>query len=157
MPATLEFFALPAIDDLVNATARLAVACLFGGLLGLERESVGKPAGFRTHMLVALGAALLTLLIVQEGSAGDLSRVMQGIAAGIGFIGAGTIIKQHNTGQVEGLTTAANIWLTAAIGVGAGAGRLYVAAIATVCALLILKVATKAEGKEPGSDTHERK
>jgi putative Mg2+ transporter-C (MgtC) family protein len=156
MPTTLEFLAVPTIDTLVNAAARFAVACMFGGLIGFERESVGKPAGLRTHMLVALGSALLTLLIVQEGSPGDLSRVMQGIAAGIGFIGAGTILKQQNTGQIEGLTTAASIWLTAAIGVSAGAGKLYMAAIATGCALVILKVILKAERKDDASDTTTR-
>jgi putative Mg2+ transporter-C (MgtC) family protein len=139
MTATLELFALPPLDELVSMVVRLVIAAALGGLLGLERESVGKPAGVRTHMLVALGAALLTLLITEEGSPSDVSRVMQGIAAGIGFIGAGTILKQRETGEVAGLTTAASIWLTAAVGVGAGAGRLYVVMVATLCALLILK------------------
>lgn len=147
MPSTLELFTLPAADDLLSMVIRLTVAAAFGGLLGLERESVGKPAGVRTHMLVALGSAALTLLIAEEGTSSDVSRVIQGIAAGVGFIGAGTILKQRETGEVAGLTTAASIWLTAAVGVGAGVGRLYVALIATVCALLILRFARSDDKK----------
>ena len=148
MPSTLELFAFPAVDDLLSMLIRLVVAGALGGLLGLDRESVGKPAGVRTHMLVALGSAVLMLLIAEEGTPSDASRVMQGIAAGIGFIGAGTILKQRETGEVAGLTTAASIWLTAAVGIGVGVGRLYVAMAATVCALLILKFA-KPNEKSP--------
>ena len=151
MPSTLELFTPPAIDDLLSMAVRLGVAAALGGLLGFERESVGKPAGVRTHMLVALGAALLTLLISEEGSPSDVSRVVQGIAAGIGFIGAGTILKQRERGEIVGLTTAASIWMTAAVGVGAGAGRLYVVMIATACALLILKLFAKSEEQSPFS------
>jgi putative Mg2+ transporter-C (MgtC) family protein len=143
MESILELLALPSPGELISAVVRLVVASALGGVLGLERESVGKPAGVRTHMMVALGAALLMLLIVQDGTPSDASRVMQGIAAGVGFIGAGTILKQRDTGDIVGLTTAASVWLTAAVGVGAGIGRLYLSIIATVCGLLILKAFAK--------------
>ena len=109
--------------------------------MGYEREQAGKAAGLRTHMLVALGAALFVLVPQQAGvSAGDLTRVMQGLCAGIGFLGAGAILKPRQEGEIEGLTTAAGIWLTAAIGVAAGIGRESTALLSTVLALIILGV-----------------
>jgi putative Mg2+ transporter-C (MgtC) family protein len=116
---------------------RLLVAAVFGGLIGLERQWKGKRAGLRTHMLVALGAALFVISMQPDGSPDAGSRVVQGVAAGIGFIGAGAILKdQHDS--VKGLTTAADIWLTAAIGVMVGLGRGSTALLATVLALVIL-------------------
>jgi putative Mg2+ transporter-C (MgtC) family protein len=110
-----------------------------GGLLGYERERHGKAAGLRTHMLVALGAALFVLVPQQTGvSDGDLTRVLQGLIAGIGFLGAGSIIKGHEEKEIHGLTTAAGIWLTAAIGVAVGMGREATAVLATLLALVIL-------------------
>jgi putative Mg2+ transporter-C (MgtC) family protein len=146
MPTTHELLSLPSFDELVSTAVRLLLAALLGGLLGHERESMGKPAGLRTHTLVALGSAVLALLITQNGSADDLSRVIQGVAAGIGFIGAGTILKQVNSGEVVGLTTAANIWLTAAVGLSAGAGRLYLPIVTTLLALIVLQVLPRPEG-----------
>ena len=112
---------------------------LLGGLLGWEREHAGKAAGVRTHMLVAMGAALFVLVAQQAGiEAADNSRVLQGIIAGVGFLGAGTILKGDAESQVKGLTTAAGIWLTAAIGVAAGLGREATAVLSTVLALVVL-------------------
>jgi putative Mg2+ transporter-C (MgtC) family protein len=132
---------------------RLLMAAVFGGLIGFERQSHGKRAGLRTHMLVALGAALF-VVSQYDGTPDSGSRVVQGIAAGIGFLGAGAILKdQHDT--VKGLTTAADIWLTAAIGVTAGLGRGSTALLATVLALVILAVLPRCEkwaGLSPPSD-----
>jgi putative Mg2+ transporter-C (MgtC) family protein len=101
---------------------RLLVAGSLGALLGWERTQSGKAAGLRTHILVAIGSASLVAVAMQSGFPPDpLSRVLQGLVAGIGFIGAGCIMKSE--GQISGLTTAAGIWLTAAVGVTAGLGR----------------------------------
>ena len=125
--------------QVVRVVIRVIAAALLGALLGWERERAGKPAGLRTHMLVALGAALFVLFPAEAGMAiGDLSRVIQGVATGIGFIGAGTILKRAESEQVEGLTTAASIWLTGAIGMSVGAGQLWLSALCAVSAWVIL-------------------
>ena len=118
---------------------RLTVATLLGGIVGFERHREGKSAGLRTHMLVALGAALFTL-IPQEAhmDTADLSRVIQGVAAGIGFLGAGTILKLEEQHRIEGLTSAASVWLTAAIGMAIGAGWLWPAVVGVVWGWIIL-------------------
>lgn len=135
----LEFSDLPDLEQALRVVIRLSLAALLGGLLGFERELSGKSAGVRTHMLVAVGAALFVLVPQQAGaSVGDLTRVLQGLVAGIGFLGAGTIIKGSDTEHVKGLTTAAGIWLTAAIGIAAGMGREATALLSTMLALLIL-------------------
>ncbi|WP_395059684.1 MgtC/SapB family protein [Polaromonas sp.] len=130
------------LDDLAQTTrvvVRLTVAAVLGGLLGWEREHKGQAAGVRTHMLVAMGAALFVLVSQQIGMAqDDMSRVIQGITAGVGFLCAGTILKGDKAGEVKGLTTAAGLWLTAAMGVAAGLGRELTAILATVLALVIL-------------------
>jgi putative Mg2+ transporter-C (MgtC) family protein len=124
---------------IVRIVVRLSVAVVLGGILGWERESVGAPAGLRTHMLVSLGSALFVLIPLQAGMRlDDLSRVLQGVTAGIGFLGAGAILKQRDRNDVRGLTTAASIWLTAALGVAAGMGREATALLSTLFALVIL-------------------
>jgi putative Mg2+ transporter-C (MgtC) family protein len=138
MPLTSELFALPPLDEIVNVIVRLVLAATLAGILGMERESQGKAAGLRTHMLVALGAALFVLVVTPLGAAGDVSRVIQGVAAGIGFIGAGSILKHVERDQVTGLTTAASIWMTAAIGVTAGIGAIWFSVAATAIAWVIL-------------------
>lgn len=133
-----EFSDLPDAAQLTSFLLRLSIAALLGGLLGVEREHKGKAAGVRTHMLVAMGAAMFVLLAQQVGMAdADLSRVMQGIIAGVGFLGAGTILKDDDEDKVKGLTTAAGIWLTAAIGVAAGMGRESTAVLGTLLTLAI--------------------
>lgn len=143
----LEFSDLPDAEQATRVMLRLVLAALLGGLLGIEREQKGKAAGVRTHMLVAMGAAMFVLVSAQTGMlSADLSRVIQGIVAGVGFLGAGAILKGHIKGhsddeeQVKGLTTAAGIWLTAAIGVAAGMGREATAVLSTLLALGILAV-----------------
>jgi putative Mg2+ transporter-C (MgtC) family protein len=134
-----DFSDLPSVAQVVRTSIRLLLAAFLGGLLGFERQQTGKEAGLRTHMLVSLGAALFVLVPQQSGmDIADLSRVMQGVIAGIGFLGAGAILKQSEQGEIRGLTTAASIWLTAAIGISAGAGREATAILGTVLALIIL-------------------
>ena len=126
---------------IVRIVVRLLVAVVLGGVLGWERESVGAPAGLRTHMLVSLGSALFVLIPLQAGMRlDDLSRVLQGITAGIGFLGAGAILKQHDRKDIHGLTTAASVWTTAAIGVAAGMGRESSAIVSAVFAFVILSI-----------------
>ena len=121
-----------------NFIIRLLVAGLLGGLIGFEREIRAKEAGLRTHFLVALGSALF-MLISQYAFAGrfDASRVAAQVVSGIGFIGAGVIIFQKNV--VRGVTTAAGLWVAAAIGLACGAGMWVVAIAATLLALICLE------------------
>jgi putative Mg2+ transporter-C (MgtC) family protein len=126
-------------DELLRILVRLGVACLLGGIIGFERQHEGKAAGTRTHMLVALGSALFVLVPSKAGmNADNLGRVIQGIAAGIGFLGAGTILKLSELHEIKGLTTAASIWMTAAIGVAVGAGRIGLALLSVGLGLFIL-------------------
>lgn len=130
---------MPDLAYLTRVTIRLGVAAILGGLVGAEREWVGKAAGLRTHMMVALGAALFVLVSIEAGTAaGDLTRVIQGIATGIGFIGAGTILKRADRDEIQGLTTAATIWLVGAIGIAVGAGQVWLAIVCVVSAWVIL-------------------
>lgn len=134
-----EFSDLPDVTEVTRLCLRLLIAMILGGILGYERERSGASAGFRTHMLVALGSALFVLVPLQAGTdLSDMSRVLQGVIAGIGFLGAGAILKSSDDQQVRGLTTAASIWLTAAIGIAAGMGREATAVLSTLFALLIL-------------------
>ena len=133
--------------EIARTAGRLSLAVLLAGLLGLEREWRGKAAGLRTHILVGLGSAVFTMAVLEVGGDGSaLSRVIQGIATGIGFIGAGTILKpDRDESHVKGLTTAAGVWLTAAIGMTIGAGLTWLPLIATLLALLTLGVLGKLE------------
>ncbi|ANN68403.1 MgtC/SapB family protein [Bordetella bronchialis] len=134
-----EFSDIGDVQAYTRILTRLAVAVILGGLIGYERERSGKAAGLRTHMLVSLGAALFVLAPLQAGmEVNDMSRVLQGVISGIGFLGAGAIIKASAEGEVKGLTTAASIWLTAAIGIAAGMGKEVVAIVSTLLALAIL-------------------
>jgi len=126
----------------------LGGAAVLGGLQGLEREWLHKPAGLRTHMLVALGAAVFVLAPREAGMTNaDLSRVIQGVAAGVGFIGAGTILKITATREIEGLTTAASLWLAAAVGLAVGAGLFWVPIVSSLLALGILTLANVATAR----------
>ena len=137
---------LPDAQQLAHVVVRLLAAALLGGIVGYERERAGRPAGLRTHMLVALGAALFVIACSESGmdSAG-LSRVIQGIATGIGFIGGGAILKLAAEREIKGLTTAAGIWMTAAVGVAAGLGRWGSAAIGVLLTWIILSILIKFE------------
>jgi putative Mg2+ transporter-C (MgtC) family protein len=128
---------------------RLLVAMVLGGIVGIERERAGRWAGLRTHMLVSLGSALLVISMTQlvDVESDDISRVVQGIATGIGFIGAGSILKLPDERQIEGLTTAAGIWVTAAVGITAGLGLLGTATLTVAFTWLVLKSVTFLEGR----------
>ena len=126
---------------------RLAVAAGLGGLLGVERTMGGHWAGLRTHMMVALGAAIFTIVGTKMGPDADATRVVQGIAAGIGFLGAGTILKLSDRMEVIGLTTASSIWLAAAIGTGAAQGLYTISVAGTVLSLVVLAAMLPLERK----------
>ena len=141
---TSEFSDISDVEQATRMFVRLLLAAVLGGLLGIEREQHGKDAGVRTHMLVAMGAALFVLVSQQSGMPNaDLSRVVQGVIAGVGFLGAGAILKLDGEERVKGLTTAAGIWLTAAIGVAAGMGREATAVLSTVLTLAIFALVPK--------------
>ena len=120
---------------------RVIAAVLLGGFLGIERERAGKPAGFRTHILVCLGTAVVVLACTEVKMGLDgLSRVIQGIVTGIGFVGAGSILKLSEQREIKGLTTAAGLWMTAIIGISVGLGALGLAVIGTLLTLLVLSL-----------------
>jgi putative Mg2+ transporter-C (MgtC) family protein len=134
-----EFSDLPTAVEFTRVILRLAIAAILGALLGLEREHSGKAAGVRTHMLVAVGAAIFVLVPQQmQMPDAEVSRVIQGVITGVGFLGAGTILKSTSEETVKGLTTAAGLWLTAAIGIAAGLGREGSAVLSALLALAIL-------------------
>lgn len=143
-----EFSDLADVTQITRVGVRLLVAIALGAVLGYERETKGMAAGLRTHMLVALGAALFVLVPAQAGmSLSDLSRVLQGVIAGIGFLGAGAIIKLSQDREIRGLTTAASVWLTAAIGIAAGMGRETTAILSAALALFILMLSHRKSRK----------
>lgn len=124
---------------------RMLLAAALGGMIGLEREHSGKPAGFRTNMLICLGAALITEVSFNVGlsSGGDPGRIAAQIVSGIGFLGAGTIL--HARGSVYGLTTAATLWVVAAIGIAVGARNYLAAVIGTTLVMLALMILGRVE------------
>ena len=140
------------LQELGTDCVRLLIAVLLGGVLGIERQLHGRWAGVRTHMMVALGAAIFTIAAISTApnDSNEVTRVIQGIAAGIGFLGAGTILKLSTEVEVKGLTTASSIWLAAALGTVAGMGE-YALAVASglisVLVLAILRPITKPVGK----------
>ena len=141
-----EFSEISDLDQITRIILRFILAATLGGLLGYDREQKGRAAGLRTHMLVSLGAALFVLIPQQTGaSIADLTRVVQGLAAGVGFLGAGSIIMGRQQEDTKGMTTAASIWLTAAIGVAWGMGREGTAILSTLLALAILSLIPKIE------------
>lgn len=134
-----EFSDLLQVEQVTRVTARMTVALLLGAVIGWDRERRDADAGLRTHMLVSLGAALFVLVPAEAGMGPDgLSRVVQGIVSGVGFLGAGAVLKMGNEGRIHGLTTAATIWATAAVGMSAGLGREGTAILATAFVLLVL-------------------
>ena len=130
---------LPDRVHLAVVVIRLFAATLLGAIVGLQRERAGKPAGLRTHMLVSLGTAVVVSACAAVGMTSDgLSRVMQGIVTGIGFVGAGSILKLSHERKIKGLTTAAGLWITAGIGIAAGIGTIGLAVVATIFAVIVL-------------------
>ncbi|MGB8689620.1 MAG: MgtC/SapB family protein [Microcoleus sp.] len=135
-------------DHWLGILLRLCLALLVGGIIGWERQLRRKPAGFRTHMLVSMGSALFVLIPLamgkNENGRDAIERVIQGIASGVGFLGAGEILRQskQERGEVEvhGLTSAAAIWVSAALGTAAGCGLWQIALIGALLSLFVLKV-----------------
>jgi putative Mg2+ transporter-C (MgtC) family protein len=133
-------------EQALRAAVRLLAAAGLGAIVGLERQSEHKPTSTRMHMIVALGTALFAFVAV-EAAQGELGRVIQGIATGVGFLGAGTIFKQNAAREVHGLTTAASIWLTAAAGLSVGAGLLAPAVLAVAFGWIILRLFPHGEAR----------
>jgi putative Mg2+ transporter-C (MgtC) family protein len=151
----------PDAREMTVVTLRLVVSVIFAAVIGFQRERMRKSAGLRTHMLVSLGAAVFVIACTQFGMNLDsVSRVIQGLITGIGFIGAGAILKLYDRREVEGLTTAAGIWMTAAIGVAVGLGRFGLALVGTMLAWITLSVIRNLEHafkRSPGKITQERR
>lgn len=157
-PLNVEVVPYPDTAQLARVAIRLAVAAFLGWLLGAERESMGKVAGKRTHMLVAIGAALFVVVPAEIGlTEGDLGRVIQGVATGVGFLGAGTILKRTDQDEITGLTTAATIWLTAAIGLAVGTGQIWIALMCGGCAWIVLSLLQLSDSRRNsrGSKLHQ--
>jgi len=129
----------PSSHILLVSVVRLGLAALLGGVIGLQRQRVHSTAGLRTHMLVSVGSAFFVLAAIEAGAtATDVSRVIQGLVAGVGFLGAGAILKIGDREEVHGLTTAASIWLIAAVGTGAGLGHLWLPVLGAAFGWIIL-------------------
>ena len=132
---------VPDVSQVIRVTIRLLAALAVGTAIGLQRELTHKTAGLRTHMLVSLGTALFVVGAAETGMQTEsLTRILQGIATGIGFLGGGAILKMTDQREVHGLTTAAGIWMTAAASAIAGLGQIMVAILGTVLGLLVLTV-----------------
>lgn len=145
----------------IGILVRLGLAIAVGGAIGFERELERKPAGLRTHMLVSLGSALFVLAGIQTGiveiEPNTLSRIIQGLIAGIGFLGAGEIFSTTRTGsgsasasesiRIQGLTSAAAIWVSAALGTAAGCGLWFIALVGGAATLLILQGVKRLEAR----------
>jgi putative Mg2+ transporter-C (MgtC) family protein len=123
----------------LEAALRLIYAAVLGGIIGFQRERYNKPAGLRTHILICLGSALFTVASVY-GFAGNVgpARVAAGVVTGIGFIGAGVIFRGMKGDKVVGITTAASVWITAAIGITAGVGMYIIAGVVTLITFVVL-------------------
>lgn len=144
--------AMSLIHDPVPLLLRLAVAALCGALLGLNRGRRQKPAGLRTHSLVAIGAAFAawTAFQLEHRDPAAVTRIMSGAMTGVGFLGAGVILHDEVRGRIEGLTTAATIWMAAILGLGAGAG-LYLDCLLTLGAvMLVLQVSARLQSRMAG-------
>lgn len=135
---------IPPADEILRVGLRMVGSLVIGTVIGLQRELTHKPAGLRTHLLVALGSTLLVVAAVNSGmKSGDVSRVIQGLITGIGFLGGGTILKLTQEHEIRGLTTAAGIWLTAAASVAVGLGKFIDAFIGVLFALVVLTAVSK--------------
>jgi putative Mg2+ transporter-C (MgtC) family protein len=131
----------PDADQMARLLVRLSVAMVLGAIIGFQREQYGKAAGLRTHILVTMGSALFVIAAIESGMSSEgVSRVIQGLTAGIGFIGAGAILKLSQHREIQGLTTAASIWATAAVGVAVGLGLLGLAVLSVALIWFVLAV-----------------
>ncbi|HWL61249.1 MAG TPA: MgtC/SapB family protein [Steroidobacteraceae bacterium] len=141
-----ELGGLPDLPTFLRFLTRMLAALALGALIGYQRERSGKAAGLRTHMLVALGTSLFVIVALESGMRDDAtSRVIQGVITGIGFLGAGSILKIREDKVIHGLTTAAGIWMTAAASVAIGLGQILTGLLAGVLAWLVLAVMSRFE------------
>jgi len=161
--------ALPDLFDMLQSlpwstAGRVTLAAILGGIIGIEREWRGRPAGFRTNILIALGACLFTVLSIEGfplngSSAQDTARVAAQIVSGVGFLGAGALLQTRN--KVKGMTTAATIWLVAAIGMAVGTGSYFLAIFTTLLTAAVLQLLrpvskmVEEEGKEHKKEAQE--
>lgn len=146
---------IPDARQAVRVVIRLLAALLAGAIIGYQRERAGKAAGLRTHMLVSMGTALFVIAAAESDMQQDaVSRVVQGLVTGIGFIGAGAILKLEHERVIQGLTTAAGIWLTAALGVAIGLGHLGTAAFGVLFAWIVLAFFLRLEKRIDGSNNN---
>lgn len=131
----------PSVLQCLRWSLALLTAVALGGLIGLERELKGHWAGLRTHIMVAAGAAVFVLAGVEasRSAPSELTRVIQGVATGVGFIGAGTVVKLTDRMQVRGLTTAATIWIAAAVGTAVGVGLFFLPIFTTLVSVAVLR------------------
>jgi putative Mg2+ transporter-C (MgtC) family protein len=141
------------MPEQLEMVLRLLLAALLCGIIGFQRERSGKQAGVRTLGLIGLGSALFAVISATAFTNADLSRIAAGVVTGIGFLGAGAILHRH--GGVEGLTTAAAIWVTAGIGMAAGTGLYLLSVVVTVIAVLILLVPHIPPSKVPPAERKE--
>ncbi|HEY2590652.1 MAG TPA: MgtC/SapB family protein [Steroidobacteraceae bacterium] len=162
MTPTPDFsFAIPTAADIGRIAARLILALVIGAVIGTNRELTHRPAGLRTHMLVALGTSLIVVAAIEARmSASDLSRVIQGLVTGIGFLGGGAILKLTAEHEIHGLTTAASIWTTAAASIAAGLGEVATAALGLALGIVVLALLAGLErrlGDKMSTDAADRK
>jgi putative Mg2+ transporter-C (MgtC) family protein len=146
MVHTMDAFTDLSWNDLSLVASRLTGAVVLASVIGWEREVHRRAAGLRTHILVAVGCAAFTTLAMDLGSDAGMAeagRIIQGVATGVGFLGAGTILKNDDEKRIRGLTTAASIWATAAVGVAVGAGRLLLALVLVALTLVTLAILPK--------------
>lgn len=135
---TLDYFFRFTLLQEVEMVVRMTLAMIFGAIIGFERRYAGRPAGIRTLSMVSVGAALFTIVSIYGFSFSDTSRVAAQVVTGIGFLGAGIIFRTGD--NVRGLTTAATIWMTAAVGMAVGSGMYVVSGFVTIMAIVILQV-----------------
>ena len=142
--------------QIVRLLVRISIAMLLGAIIGYQREQHDKPAGLRTHVLVAMGSTLFVIAAIESDMSPDsVARIIQGLITGIGFIGAGAILKVRQEREISGLTTSAGIWATAAVGVAVGLGLLGLAVLSVIMIWFVLAVLGYVERriKPSGEDT----
>ncbi len=136
-----ELIFIPNLDAILQVMIRIIVAAVLGGIIGYERETKGKAAGLRTHMLVAMGTAIVLIAARLDGiPLSEMSKVVEGLVAGIGFLGGGAILKLSDKQEIRGLTTAASIWSTSAIGIAVGLGHIWIGVLSMLVVWVILSL-----------------
>jgi putative Mg2+ transporter-C (MgtC) family protein len=148
-----ELVIIPPWDLALQVLVRLLIAAGLGGIIGYERDLRGKAAGIRTHMLVCVGTSIVIIAARLDGiPQAEMSKVIEGLVAGIGFLGGGVILKLSAEREIRGVTTAAGIWTTAGIGIATGLGQVWIAVISTVVVWIILSVLGHFEKRVLGID-----